>query len=193
MLILASSSPRRRELLRSLCPEFRVMPSDLDETLAAGSPRDAAAALALDKARAIAGRVGQGVVLGADTIVVIDGEPLGKPTGPDEARAMLRRLRGREHEVITGVAVVEARTGRSETVSVVSRVRMADYGEAEIEAYVASGEPLDKAGAYAIQARGAALVAGLEGSLSNVIGLPLAETGRLLAAFGVQVNDPPAG
>lgn len=193
MLILASSSPRRRELLRSLCPEFRVMPSDLDETLAAGSPRDAAAALALDKARAIARRVGQDIVLGADTIVVIDGEPLGKPAGPDEARAMLRRLRGREHEVITAVAVVDARTGRSDTVSVVSRVRMADYGEAEIEAYVASGEPLDKAGAYAIQARGAALVAGLEGSLSNVIGLPLAETARLLAAFGVQVSDPPAG
>ena len=169
------------------------MPSGLDETLAAGSPRDAAASLALDKARAIARRVGQGVVLGADTIVVIDGELLGKPAGPDEARAMLRRLRGREHEVITGVAVVDARTGRSDTVSVVSRVRMADYGEAEIAAYVASGEPLDKAGAYAIQARGAALVAGLEGSLSNVVGLPLAETARLLAAFGVQLSDPPAG
>jgi len=169
------------------------MPSGLDETLAAGSPRDAAASLALAKARAIARRVGQGVVLGADTIVVIDGELLGKPAGPDEARAMLRRLRGREHEVITGVAVVDARTGRSDTVSVVSRVRMADYGEAEIAAYVASGEPLDKAGAYAIQARGAALVAGLEGSLSNVVGLPLAETARLLAAFGVQLSDPPAG
>lgn len=172
------------------------MPSDLEETLAAGPLRDAVTRLALDKARAVAARVAGRepvIVLGADTIVVIDGEALGKPAGADEARAMLRRLRGREHEVITGVAVVEAPTGRADTVAVVSRVRMAAYGEAEIEAYVASGEPLDKAGAYAIQGRGAALVAGLDGSFTNVVGLPLAETGRLLAAFGVPVNAPPAG
>ncbi|HEU4368919.1 MAG TPA: Maf family protein [Methylomirabilota bacterium] len=193
ILILASASPRRRELLRSLTAEFRVVPSDLEETLSAGSPHAAATRLALDKARAVAARVGQGVVLAADTIVVLDGEPFGKPAGPDEARTMLRRLRGRWHEVVTGVGVVEALTGRSDAVSVVSRVRMADYGEAEIEAYVASGEPLDKAGAYAIQGRGAALVAGLEGSFTNVVGLPLAETGRLLAAFGVPVSAPPAG
>ena len=193
VLILASASPRRRELLRTLCPDFRVVPSDLEETLAAGSPRAAAAGLALDKARAVAARVGEGVVLGADTIVVIDGQALGKPAGPDEARAMLRRLRGREHEVITGVAVVDARTGRSEATAVVSRVRMTEYGEAEIEAYVATDEPLDKAGAYAIQGRGGALVAGLEGSFSNVVGLPLEETARMLVAFGVPVSVPPAG
>ena len=192
VLILASASPRRRELLRTLCPDFRVVPSDLEETLAAGSPRAAAAGLALDKARAVAARVGEGVVLGADTIVVIDGQALGKPAGPDEARAMLRRLRGREHEVITGVAVVDARTGRSEATAVVSRVRMAEYGEAEIEAYLATEEPLDKAGAYAIQGRGGALVAGLDGSFSNVVGLPLEETARVLAAFGVPVSAPPA-
>ena len=191
VLILASASPRRRELLRTLCPDFRVMPSDLEETLAAGSPRAAAAGLALDKARAVAARIGEGVVLGADTIVVIDGQALGKPAGPDEARAMLRRLRGREHEVITGLAVVDARTGRSEATAVVSRVRMTEYGEAEIEAYVATDEPLDKAGAYAIQGRGGALVAGLEGSFSNVVGLPLEETARVLVAFGVPVNVPP--
>jgi septum formation protein len=169
------------------------MPSDLEETLAAGSLRAAAAGLALDKARAVAARNGEGVVLGADTIVVIDGQALGKPAGPDEARAMLRRLRGREHEVITGVAVVDARTGRSEATAVVSRVRMTEYGEAEIEAYVATDEPLDKAGAYAIQGRGGALVAGLEGSFSNVVGLPLEETARMLVAFGVPVSVPPAG
>jgi len=191
VLILASASPRRRELLRTLCPDFRVVPSDLEETLAAGSP-SAAAGLALDKARAVAARVGEGVVLGADTIVVIDGQALGKPAGPDEARAMLRRLRGREHEVITGVAVVDARTGRSEATAVVSRVRMAEYGDAEIEAYLATEEPLDKAGAYAIQGRGGALVAGLDGSFSNVVGLPLEETARVLAAFGVPVSAPPA-
>jgi septum formation protein len=168
------------------------MPSDIEETLAPGSLRDAAAAVALDKARSVAARLADGVVLGADTIVVIDGVALGKPAGPDHARDMLRRLRGREHEVITGVAVVDVGSGRSETSSVVSRVRMAAYGDAEIEIYVASGEPLDKAGAYAIQGAGGALVAGLEGSFSNVVGLPLEETARMLAAFGVAVSAPPA-
>ncbi len=192
ILILASASPRRRELLRSLCPDFRVIPSDLEETLVPGPPAAAAAGLALDKALAVAARVGEGVVLGADTIVVIDAAVLGKPAGPDEARVMLRRLCGREHEVITGVAVVDAGTGRCRATAVVSRVRMAEYGEAEIEAYVATEEPLGKAGAYAIQGRGGALVAGLEGSFSNVVGLPLEETAGLLADFGVRVSAPPA-
>jgi septum formation protein len=169
-----------------------VIPSDIDETLVPGPLADVVARLALAKARAVAARVGEGVVLGADTVVVIEGEALGKPADPADARAMLRRLRGREHEVITGLAVVDARSGRSETHSVVSRVRMADYGEPEIERYVATGEPLDKAGAYAIQGQGGALVAGLDGSFSNVVGLPLEETARLLAAFGVPISAPPA-
>jgi septum formation protein len=146
----------------------------------------------LDKARAVAARVGDGVVLGADTIVVMDGEALGKPAGPDEARVMLRRLANREHQVITGVAVVDARSGRADATAVVTRVRMAGYGEADIDAYVETGEPLDKAGAYGIQGRGSALVAGYEGSFSNVVGLPLEETARLLAAFGVPLSAPPA-
>ena len=178
--------------MRSLGAPFTVQPSDIEETLAPGPLVEAVARLALDKAQAVAARVGEGVVLGADTVVAVDGEALGKPAGPDDARAMLRRLRGRTHEVITGVAVVDARTGRAERAAVTSRVTMADYGEREIEAYVASGEPLDKAGAYAIQGGGGALVAGLEGSYSNVVGLPLAETARLLAAFGVAVSEPPA-
>jgi len=190
-VVLASASPRRRELLRSLCPEFIVMPSEIDETLPPGPPAAAAERLALDKARAVAARVGAGVVLGADTIVVVGGEVLGKPATVEDARRMLKQLRARQHEVITGVAVVEAPSGRSETTAVVSRVRMADYGETEIEAYLASGEPFDKAGAYAIQGRGSALVAGLDGSFTNVVGLPLAETARLLGAFGVAVNEPP--
>jgi septum formation protein len=136
--------------------------------------------------------VGDGIVLGADTIVVIDGEPLGKPAGPEEARAMLRRLANREHQVITGVAVVDARSGRADATAVVTRVRMAGYGEADIDAYLETGEPLDKAGAYGIQGWGGALVAGYEGSFSNVVGLPLEETARLLAAFGVPLSAPPA-
>jgi septum formation protein len=169
-----------------------VLPADIAEVLGPGPLAAAVAALALAKARAVAGQLREGIVLGADTIVVIEGAVLGKPADPAEAHAMLRRLRGREHEVLTGVAVVNAASGRSETASVVSRVRMAEYGEADIAAYVATGEPLDKAGAYAIQGLGAALVAALEGSFSNVVGLPLQETARLLAAFGVPVSDPPA-
>jgi nucleoside triphosphate pyrophosphatase len=168
------------------------VPSDIEEALPAGPIAQAVARLALDKARAVATRVGEGVVLGADTVVVVDGRPLGKPVDPAEARAMLRRLRGREHEVITGVAVVDARTGRAESAAVVSRVRMAEYDEGAIEAYVATGEPLDKAGAYAIQGQGGTLVADLQGSFSNVIGLPLEETAGLLRAFGVPLSASPA-
>jgi septum formation protein len=168
------------------------VPSEIEETLGPGPLADAVARLALDKARAVASRVRQGIVLGADTVVAIDGEVLGKPSGPDEARRMLRRLRGREHEVVTGVAVLDARTGRTERTAVTSRVRMADFDDRALEDYVATGEPLDKAGAYAIQGLGAALVAGWDGSYSNVVGLPLVETAALLAAFGVAVSAPPA-
>jgi nucleoside triphosphate pyrophosphatase len=129
-------------------------------------------------------------VLGADTIVVIDGEALGKPSGRAEAAAMLRRLRGRAHEVMTGVAVIDVATGGEATETVSSRVTMRAYSEAEIAEYVASDEPLDKAGAYAIQGAGGALVAGLEGSRSNVVGLPLGATAALLRRFGAAVSAP---
>lgn len=184
-LILASQSPRRRELLLGIWAEFEVIPSDVDETLEAGPIGAAVAALALRKARTVAERVGSGVVLAADTVVVIDGIVLGKPAGPDEARGMLGQLRGREHEVVTGVAVVQAETGRSEVTTAVSRVVMAAYSDAVIADYVASGSPFDKAGGYAIQDLGGALVDGLIGSYTNVVGLPVDATRRLLEGFGV--------
>ena len=192
MLILASASPRRRELLRRICPEFSVEASDVDEALAAGPVPPAVAALALRKARAVARRTATGAVLAADTVVVVDGEVLGKPAGPAEARAMLRRLRGRAHDVFTGVAVVDAATGREASGTARSRVLMASYPDATIDAYVASGAPLDKAGAYAIQDLGGHLVDGLVGSYTNVMGLPLGVTRRLLAGFGVPVSGEPA-
>jgi septum formation protein len=130
-------------------------------------------------------------VLAADTVVVIEGKALGKPADAAEARAMLETLRGRTHEVMTGVALVDAATGRHAAETAVSRVTMAAYSDAAIEAYVAGGEPLDKAGAYAIQGEGGALVAGLTGSRSNVVGLPLAVTAALLRRFGVEVSAPP--
>lgn len=147
--------------------------------------------LALQKARAIAARHRTGLVLGADTIVVLEGEALGKPSGPEDAAAMLRRLRGREHEVMTGVAIVDAATRREAAQTVTSRVRMKSYSEGDIAAYVATGEPFDKAGAYAIQGAGGALVEALEGSWSNVVGLPLEVTAALLRRFGATVSAPP--
>ena len=184
-LILASQSPRRRELLLRIWAEFEVIPSDIDEQLEAGPIDAAVAALALRKARAVAERVGSGVVLAADTVVLIDGMVLGKPVGPGEAREMLGRLRGREHEVVTGVAVVQAETGRSEVATAVSRVVMAAYSDAVIADYVASGSPFDKAGGYAIQDLAGALVDGVIGSYTNVVGLPVDATRRLLEGFGV--------
>src|SRR5688572_5424733 len=160
------------------------MPSDVDETLDPGPLTDAIVNLALRKARAVATGLADGVVLGADTVVVIDGEALGKPRDGVDAAAMLRRLRRRRHEVITAVAVVDAATGCEAAEAVVTSVQMADYSDGQIAEYVATGEPLDKAGAYAIQERGAALVAGIEGSYTNVVGLPVDETRRLLERCG---------
>ena len=184
-MILASQSPRRRELLRRIWAEFEVLPSDIDEVLDDGPVGDAVAGLALRKGRAVAERVGLGVVLAADTVVVIDGVVLGKPVGVEEATGMLVRLRGRLHEVVTGVAVVEAETGRSASATAVSRVLMAAYSDSMITDYVASGSPFDKAGGYAIQDLGGALVDGVIGSYTNVVGLPVEATRRLLEGFGV--------
>lgn len=168
-----------------------MVSSEVDETLEAGPVHEAVIRLAARKARAVAARVGEGVVLGADTVVVLEGEVLGKPAGPEEARAMLRRLRGREHEVITGVAAVAAGRPREAARAVVSRVLMARYSDATIEAYVASGAPFDKAGGYAIQDLGGALVARLTGSYTNVVGLPVEETRELIEELGVPVSAPP--
>jgi septum formation protein len=191
-LTLASASPRRRELLRRLCADFDVKPSGLDETLDPGPLGAAVAALALKKARAV-GAESSGVILGADTIVVIDGVVLGKPADAGDARRMLARLSGRTHDVITGVAVVDAGTGRSRTTTVVSRVHMARSGADVIDAYVGSGESFDKAGAYAIQGLGRELIVGVVGSYTNVIGLPLAATRQLLEQFDVPVRPEAVG
>jgi septum formation protein len=186
--VLASQSPRRRELLRRIWGEFEVVPSGVDETLEPGPLAPAVVGLALRKAVAVSRRVGRGVVVAADTVVVIDDEVLGKPAGSAEARAMLTRLRGRQHQVLTAVGLVDAGSGRAVATAVVSRVLMAAYSDAMIGAYVASGSPLDKAGAYAVQDLQGALVDAVVGSYTNVVGLPVEETRRLLAGFGVPVS-----
>lgn len=183
-LVLASASPRRRELLAALGLDFEVRPVDLDETPLPGeAPPDYVTRLALAKASA---RVAPGEwVLAADTVVVIDGALLGKPAGPDEAREMLARLAGREHEVFTGVAVLHDGEPRRVAAAVErTAVRMASLSSAEIDWYVATGEPMDKAGAYAVQGLGALLVEAVFGNYTNVVGLPLPATRRLFAELG---------
>jgi septum formation protein len=195
-LILASASPRRRELLSRLGLPFEVRPSGIDEVLTREVDAPAlATALARAKARDIADQVraagdGPVLILGADTLVVLDGRPLGKPGSRDEARAMLRALRGRSHEVVTAVALIEVPGGREVTETVTSRVLMRPYGDPEVDAYVATGEPDDKAGAYAVQGVGGQLVARVEGCFENVVGLPLETTARLLRMFGLSPADP---
>ena len=145
------------------------------------------AAVALDKARAVAREWtgGPAIVLGADTEVVLDGRYLGKPRDAADAVRMLLALSGRTHEVVTGLALVDAPSGREETLAVTTRVTMIDAGDEEIAAYVATGEPLDKAGAYAVQGLGARLVARVDGCFTNVVGLPVETTRRLLERWGL--------
>lgn len=188
-LYLASQSPRRRELLDQIGIRYQVLPVQVHEAPQPGErPGDYVRRVALDKARA-GWRHGDRAlalpVLGADTEVVIDGAVLGKPEGREHGLAMLRRLSGRSHQVLSAVAVVQ---GARERVSLsVSEVTFRALEEGELGAYWDTGEPADKAGAYAIQGLGAVFVARLEGSFSGVMGLPLFETAQLLREFGMDV------
>ena len=178
-LVLASASPRRRELLAALGLTFEVRAADVDESVAPGeSPFDAAERLGREKALRIALKEPDAAVVAADTIVVLDGRPLGKPSNRAEAARMLRTLAGRRHEVVTGLAV--ARGGRVVSGRDVTGVVLARMTEEEIAAYVASGEPDDKAGAYALQGLGGIFVERVEGSPSSVVGLPI----RLFVLLG---------
>jgi septum formation protein len=176
-LVLASTSPRRRDLLREAGFRFEIAAPAVDERELPGeSPEATAGRLALEKARAVAARVTPGTcVLGADTIVVIDGQTLGKPRDEAEAVEMLLRLAGRTHRVLTGFALVVGELGLEESGVVESRVRMHPLDRATAEKYAASGEPLDKAGAYAAQGEAGRFVAEIAGSRANVIGLPVEE------------------
>jgi septum formation protein len=186
MLHLASQSPRRRQLLEQLGVEFVVVDVDVPEQREGGeSPDDYVSRVARDKALAGFRKANHqdAIVLGADTEVVLDDEVFGKPRDADDAIAMLRRLSGRTHAVVSIVWLVGA-THEQCAVSI-SQVRFAPLDEATIAAYVATGEPFGKAGAYAIQGRGGALVEHLEGSYSGVMGLPVFETAGLLRRFGI--------
>ena len=193
-LYLTSGSPRRRRLLEQIGISPHVRPTGVDERgLPGESPRDAVARLAEAKARHAATQLGAadppGVVLAADTAVVIDDRALGKPRNDSAAEAMLRDLRGRTHEVLTGVFLMRTDDGRCHVGVEATRVHFRDYDDARIRAYVATGEPRDKAGAYAIQGRGALLVQAVEGSWSNVVGLPLERLAEWLQPLDVRLAD----
>lgn len=185
MLYLASRSPRRTELLSRLDRPFRALDLDVPEVRAPGETAlDYVQRVAADKARAGLAQVGadpDAVVLGSDTEVILEGEVFGKPVDAADAAAMLRRLSGRTHQVATAVAVVAA--DRQQGVLVVSEVTFVEWSDAAIAAYVASGEPMGKAGAYAIQGGAERFIRHLAGSYSGVMGLPLQQTEQLLLAF----------
>jgi len=186
-LILASSSPRRRSLLESLGIRFEVRPADVDETPPPGAdPAQAAVAIAVRKVRAVAeGAVAEtGVVIGADTLVVVDGTCLGKPRDAADAEAMLRRLRGREHHVVTGVAVLRLADGAVFSDAARTMVAFEAFDDATLAALVATGDHEGKAGAYAIQGMAGPLVKRLDGDYFNVVGLPLNLLRRLLREAG---------
>jgi septum formation protein len=180
--VLASASPRRVALLRQVGLSFTVADPGPDRDWPGqAEPRHGVRALALEKARRVAARRPEALVLGADTVVVARGVRLGKPTGEAEALEMLKRLQGRTHEVWTGIALV--RGAEQRTAAEVTKVQFARLDEAELKAYARTGEPLDKAGAYGIQGLAAQLVRRIEGDYSNVVGLPLARLRQLLKEF----------
>jgi septum formation protein len=188
MLVLASASPRRQELLRSAGISFEVQPADIPENALPGeAAKDCAERLARDKALAVARQRPHDFVLGADTVVVVDGQLLGKPTDAADAARMLRMLSGREHQVITGVCLVVS--AQPSVASETTVVTMSEITEKDIADYVASGEPMDKAGAYAIQGLASRWIPRIEGDYSNVVGLPVALVLRMLRERASEIGS----
>lgn len=187
-LILASASPRRRELLQQIGLKFQVIPSRVEEHVLDGeTPEEHVVRLSLDKATEVANRknIAGRWFIGSDTIVLCDGQILGKPEDEDEAAMMLKKLSGREHRVLSGYAVIDRLTGEQRTEAVSTKVWFRQLTEAEITGYIATGEPADKAGAYAIQGLGICFVARIEGSYTNVVGLPLCKLTLAMKELGV--------
>jgi septum formation protein len=187
-LILASASPRRAELLEQIGLNFQIIPSTFqEETLLEADPARLVMELALNKARQVAGGIPGGLVIGADTIVFLEGQILGKPSGIEEAVRMLAQLSGKAHRVFTGIALIEVPGGKYRVNYEMTRVQFRSLSRDEIEAYVSTQEPFDKAGAYGIQGKGAVLVESIHGCYFNVVGLPIARLVTMLQDFGVSL------
>lgn len=179
-LILASGSPRRKEILEQVGLDFRVLPSDVEEVITKQVPSDIVMELSKQKAEDVWNKLGneKNIILGADTVVAYDGKILGKPKNVEDAKAMLCMLSGKKHSVYTGVTLI-SEVG-SETFYEETLVEFYEMTKEEIDAYVATGEPMDKAGAYGIQGKAAAFIKGIEGDYYNVVGLPIAKTLKFL-------------
>jgi septum formation protein len=187
-IVLASTSPRRRELLQQIGLDFDIVPADIDESIRPGeSPQEHVVRLSLAKAAKVAGqsKVEGRWFIGSDTIVLLDNQILGKPRDDEDAKTMLRSLSGREHQVLSGYALIDRKLERQHCEAVATRVRFRNLTDAEIERYIATGEPADKAGSYAIQGLGVCFVAAIEGSYTNVVGLPLCRLTLTLKEFGI--------
>lgn len=187
-IVLASASPRRQELLSQIGITFDVVVKPVDETLLQGiSPQEAVCELAWRKAWNVRDNLEHGLVIGADTVVVHDGEVLGKPVDDKDAFQTLRKLSGGSHYVITGFCIVDVNSGKVVKTSETTQVFFRELTDTEIRAYVLSGEPMDKAGSYGIQGLGAVLVDRIEGCYFNVVGLPLTRLAMVLKEFGIEV------
>ena len=187
-IILASASPRRRELLAKTGLKFKVVTSHYEETITHGlSPRKVAAEFAQGKARQVADSHPEAIVIAADTLVVCRGQLFGKPHTPDEARRMLKKLNGQRHQVVTSFCIMERARQKEHTETVSTSVYLKKLSDCEIDAYVKTGEPLDKAGAYAIQGLGAIIVEKIAGDYANVVGLPLFALAAALRDFGISL------
>jgi septum formation protein len=185
-IVLASTSPRRRELMERLGVPFDVIAPEGVEEIQEGDPRKVVALNASAKAISVADGLRAGLVVGADTVVVVDETIMGKAEDPPEARRMLAALEGRMHRVLTGLAVVDAEAGRKEVAVVETKVWFHPLTCEEIGGYVSTGEPIGKAGGYAIQGAGGALVERIEGCFDNVVGLPLSRLRSMLEGFGLE-------
>ncbi|MCR5834251.1 MAG: Maf family protein [Selenomonadaceae bacterium] len=187
MIILASGSPRRHELLKKLCDNFIVEVSDADEVQQSDNPKDLAVTNAVMKAQSVAAKNPEAIVIGADTIVVKDGKIFGKPDGIAGAEKMLAELSGNRHEVITGLALIV--DGKIFTAAEVTEVFFGEMTTEEIREYVATGEPLDKSGSYALQGGATKFIEKICGDWSNVVGLPVYRLKRLAESVGINFNE----
>ncbi len=187
-IILASGSPRRRDLLRQIGIDFTVDPADVNESILSGElPEAYAIRVSLDKAMVAAKKAGEGIVIAADTIVVFKNVILGKPADPHDAKRILKMLSGKMHRVITGLVVMNAATRMVSCKTSTTKVWFRNLDEDEVQKYVLSGEPMDKAGAYGIQGKGALLVARIEGCYNNVVGLPLSLLDEMLREYCIKL------
>lgn len=187
-IILASASPRRKEILDNLGIKCTVIPADIDESALSGEePREFVTRLAMAKALAVAKDVTEGLVIACDTIVTIDGMILGKPTDKEDAYDMLKKLKGRDHVVITALGIVDKPSGKTMDSREETIVHMRDYSDEDIESYIANDEPYDKAGGYGIQGIGSLLVRGISGDYFNVVGLPIGKLSEMTKFFGIDL------